>query len=131
MMRMHPETRPGLTLTEFIVVIVVTIVLFSFVILWLRQPRVDERRTQTLNNLKQIALACHEVQDVFGRLPPAWGTFQNAPGGSGSLHYHLLPFVEQDSLYRMYNPAAAVPPFVAPTDPSLRKKGGVQNFAAN
>ncbi|MBI3406917.1 MAG: DUF1559 domain-containing protein [Planctomycetes bacterium] len=121
--------RPGLTLTELIVALIVTITLFSFAVLWLRQPRTYYDRTHTLNNLKQMALACHNAQDIYRRLPPAWGPCADAPAGSATVHYHLLPFLEQETLYKTYSPSATVPPFVALYD--TKEQGGIQNFAAN
>ena len=52
-------------------------------------------RTQTMNSLKQCALATHNYQDAFKTLPPTWAITST---GFGSLHYFLLPYVEQNSL---------------------------------
>ena len=56
------------------------------------------RRSQCVNNLKQIGLACHNYESVHGSLPPGkkgccWGTF---------MHF-LLPFIEQTAMANSYN----------------------------
>jgi hypothetical protein len=63
-------------------------------------------RIQCANNLKQIGLACHNHHDLLGYFPQGgW----NAPGTTAastadrrewSWCYHILPYVEEDNLYR-------------------------------
>jgi hypothetical protein len=76
-------------------------------------------RTQTHNNLKQITLAAHNVNDVFRTLPPQagpLGPIQNGP--NWTLHVHLLPYIEQDILYRNKGPYPAVAvTYLSPHDP--------------
>jgi len=57
------------------------------------------RWTVTRNNLKQIGLGLHNYHDVLGSLP-AGGTFDAAGRGLHSWQTFVLPFVEQDPLYR-------------------------------
>ncbi len=54
--------------------------------------------------MKQITLACHAFHEDHNRMPPAFGFFPRADifqGGNalGNLFFHLLPYVEQQSLY--------------------------------
>jgi prepilin-type processing-associated H-X9-DG protein len=49
------------------------------------------------NNLKQIALAAHNYQSSFDKLPP--GT---DPQGAG-VCVHLLPYMEQDNQYKLWS----------------------------
>ena len=51
------------------------------------------------NNLKQMALACHNCNDANGRMPPQAGTY----GGAyfGPLLFHLLPYIEQKNVWTM------------------------------
>jgi Protein of unknown function (DUF1559) len=58
-------------------------------------------RAQGMNNLKQLGLALHSCHDTFKLMPPIVGPFpqSNSPA-FGTLHFYLLPFVEQDALYR-------------------------------
>src|SRR5262249_18734055 len=71
-------------------------------------------RIQCGNNLKQIVLATHNCADTNnGNLPPAIGTYPvNLFGGEewvcpksrntawGGMLYFLLPYIEQDNLYK-------------------------------
>jgi hypothetical protein len=52
-------------------------------------------RVSDQNNLKQISIAMHSYHDFNGRLPPAEGNL--------SWRVHLLPYIEQDVLYRQFN----------------------------
>lgn len=70
----------------------------------LSQARTDAMRMQSMNNLKQILLAMHNYADTFVRgFPPPvlMGT-----DGKGKVPHSwrvaILPFIEQDALYRQY-----------------------------
>ncbi|MFN0055765.1 MAG: DUF1559 domain-containing protein [Planctomycetales bacterium] len=60
------------------------------------------RRTQSMNNLKQIGLAMHNYADVNKSFPPAvlYGPDGKTPY---SWRVALLPYLEQDALFRQYN----------------------------
>jgi hypothetical protein len=51
------------------------------------------------NNLKQVGLAYHNYHSTFERFPPGASNSQTAPHGWG---LPLLPYIEQDNLYRGY-----------------------------
>jgi prepilin-type processing-associated H-X9-DG protein len=58
-------------------------------------------RAQCSNNLKQIILAMHNVNDTYNKLPPLAGAFPVAPtGDQGTYFFHILPFIEQDNLWK-------------------------------
>ena len=64
------------------------------------------RRMQSLNNLKQLALALHNYHDVHGQFPPA--VVRDASGQplySGRVL--LLPFLEQKPLFDQFDPTQA------------------------
>jgi hypothetical protein len=74
-----------------------------------QKVRAAANRIQCANNLKQMGLACQNYHDALGGLPPGYtaqlayvdGTSDTLPGwGWGAL---LLPFIEQDNLYRSIN----------------------------
>jgi prepilin-type processing-associated H-X9-DG protein len=56
--------------------------------------RVAAARTQSANNLKQMALAAHNYHDVNGHLPPG------VDGKGFSAAAYLLPYIEQDNLFK-------------------------------
>lgn len=64
--------------------------------------RAAARRTQSMNNLKQIALAFHNHHDAYGRFPPA---AVNGPDGKPwhSWRVLILPFLEEVELYKQYD----------------------------
>jgi prepilin-type processing-associated H-X9-DG protein len=64
--------------------------------------RVASSRTQSQNNLKQIALAMHNYHDTFGSFPAAAICDKN---GKPMLSWRvaILPFIEQDNLYKQFH----------------------------
>ena len=60
-------------------------------------------RMQGSINLKQIGLAMHNYHDAMGALPAPDGKQNlNAKGGGLSWRVHILPYLEQDNLYRQF-----------------------------
>jgi prepilin-type N-terminal cleavage/methylation domain-containing protein len=128
--------RIGFTLIELLVVIAIIAILIGLLLPAVQKVREAAARTQTRNNLKQVALTLHSCHDTYKRFPPAWGPFP-APGPTataatvvtGTIHYWLLPFLEGDNIYKLMNSAPTkavwanpavysqvVPPYVAPSD---------------
>jgi prepilin-type N-terminal cleavage/methylation domain-containing protein len=96
--------RRGFTLVELLVVIAVIALLIGLLLPAVQKAREAASRTQCLNNLKQIGLAClHYANDHDQCLPPyAW----NMPDGQGvgaSWAVVILPYLEQDNLYKTWN----------------------------
>ncbi len=64
-------------------------------------------RMSSSNNLKQIGLAMHNYHDSNNRLPPqnGLGGFNPNPKATGGLSWrvHILPYIEQDNLYRQFD----------------------------
>jgi hypothetical protein len=96
-------------------------------------------RTQTNNNLRQCAIAIHNYHGVFNKLPNAvwYGgqyTGTGAPSGGSvgrTMWFHLLPYVEQDNVYKNNVHNAVVSAYLAPSDPYISTPDGKLNFAAN
>jgi hypothetical protein len=65
-------------------------------------------RTQCINNLRQLGIAVHNCNDTYqGQLPPTFGAFPRNSATTGTLHFFLLPFIEQDNLYQLANQQGA------------------------
>jgi prepilin-type N-terminal cleavage/methylation domain-containing protein len=99
-----PCSRTAFTLVELLVTIAIVSVLVALLLPAIAAAREAARSVSCRNNLRQQALATHHSHETHGKLPPQFGIY--GPG-HGSLFFHLLPFFEQENLYREgYDPTA-------------------------
>ncbi|HKI38380.1 MAG TPA: DUF1559 domain-containing protein [Gemmataceae bacterium] len=98
------RSRRGFTLIELLVVIAIIAVLIGLLVPAVQKVRDAAARIQCGNKMHQLGIAAHHSHDTAGCFPPAQGWFPSAraSGGSGwgSLFFHLLPYLEQDNLYK-------------------------------
>lgn len=100
--------RKAFTLVELLVVIAIIGVLVALLLPAVQSAREAARRMQCQNHLKQIGLALHNYHDTFSRFPPGqWNNFytNDAPWIRGCWVQPTLPFLEQRSLYEVYDAA--------------------------
>jgi prepilin-type N-terminal cleavage/methylation domain-containing protein/prepilin-type processing-associated H-X9-DG protein len=104
---MSRSARNGFNLTELIIVIVIVAILIGLLLPAVRRVREPANRTQCMNNLKQIMMAIHSYQstrtsDRYAAqvLPPGCIGPGATPEERLSWMVALLPYLQQDSLYR-------------------------------
>jgi prepilin-type N-terminal cleavage/methylation domain-containing protein len=106
--------RRGLTLIELLVVIAIIAILISLLLPAGQQVREAAARISCQNNLKQLALACHNFESARGGFPPVYLT-ANQPGWMTA----VLPYIEQDNLAHLW-PSGLDPNGTNWKSPSLR-----------
>lgn len=97
----------GFTLIELLVVIAIIAVLIALLLPAVQSAREAARRSQCVNNLKQLALASMSYESSNGVLPPGsfwapWDATGRANDGF-SCFVTMLPFLEQRPVYDTVN----------------------------
>jgi prepilin-type N-terminal cleavage/methylation domain-containing protein/prepilin-type processing-associated H-X9-DG protein len=116
------RARPAFTLVELLVVIAIIGILIALLLPAVQAARESARRTQCLNNMKQLGLALHGFIDIKKATPPMFtrdGTYYgySEVGYETKAKYDdslpvqtshnfiafLLPYMEQSNLYNIYH----------------------------
>jgi prepilin-type N-terminal cleavage/methylation domain-containing protein len=145
------SSRSAFTLVELLVVIAIIGVLVALLLPAVQAAREAARRTQCINNLKQIGLSLHNYNDTHRVLPPgAFWAGATVANSRGSILLHILPFIEQKNLYDKFDlnvapegqtlpgsttllAATIIKPYVCPSEKTFSLLNGraIHNYTAS
>ncbi len=95
----RPRSVSGFTLVELLVVIAIIGILVALLLPAIQAAREAARRSQCVNNLKQLGVAMHNFHDTYKRFPRNYKQIGGNVWEALSANYFLLPFIEQQALY--------------------------------
>jgi prepilin-type N-terminal cleavage/methylation domain-containing protein/prepilin-type processing-associated H-X9-DG protein len=95
---MRQSRRTGFTLIELLVVIAIISVLIGMMLPAVQKAREAANRINCASNVKQIGLAMLNYESAFGKLPP-----DRLDVGFATWAVVMLPYIEQDNLYRQWD----------------------------
>ena len=104
---MANRNRRGFTLVELLVVIAIIGILVALLLPAIQAAREAARRTQCVNNLKQIGLALQNYHDTHRNFP--YGSFNLRevwPSTGSNWRALILPFMEQGTVHEQLSFAA-------------------------
>lgn len=128
----------GFTLVELLVVIAIIGVLIALLLPAVQAAREAARRTQCVNNLKQLGLAVQMYHDTHNAIPPS-----RAPCHYATWAALIWPYLEQTNAWQLWQPdknfytqpeesiAVQIPSYLCPTrrsTPQLSVEGDKRSY---
>lgn len=133
---MRHRAFTAFTLVELLVVIAILGVLVALLLPAVQAAREAARKAQCGNNLRQVALAVHNYESVYRRLPPSalvdLTTTATGNNVSWGVHGRILPYLEQAGMadrvdltqgwdQQLVIDGIRVPVFSCTSDPGARR----------
>ncbi len=100
----------GFTLIELLVVIAIIAVLIALLVPAVQKVREAAARSTCTNNLKQLGLAMHAYHTAHGKFPPNQQQIGPNVWESVNASYFVLPYLEQDNVFKQVTIPANAPP---------------------
>lgn len=120
--RSRLNARSAFTLIELLVVIAIIAILIGLLLPAVQKVREAASRAKCQNNIKQLALACHNYESSNSILPITTGTIGTV---SGTALFFLLPYIEQGNVFNLAAGSSVnvkttqIKSFICPSDPSV------------
>jgi type II secretory pathway pseudopilin PulG len=146
MFQFQKKKRPGISLIEVLVVLAILVFLLGWLLTSVRSVRKAAAQSVCHNNLRQMCLGTIECADAnASKLPPLVGSYpgEGQFSGKGTVFFHILPYIEQDTLYKasldgekhysVWNASTfskEIKVYTCPDDPSAPEDGRYKGWLA-
>ena len=97
-------SRSGFSLVKLLVILAIIAILIGLLLPATTKVRMAAARAHGMNNIRQLCIAVHNYESNFTKFPTVCDYGQGAPTGFGvvSLHFQVLPYLEQAALHQIY-----------------------------
>ena len=134
---MQLRKRPAFGMIEMMVILAIIAFLIALLVPAVQRVREAAGRTQSMNNLKHIGLACHSFHDTYKHLPFNGSDtavnnvrYTKAAKGntvtSGTWAFQILPYIDQTAMFENVDRKSGVNAYMCPARgrPKLETSNG-------